>query len=140
MIHKKISNIDFALVDAPCSGTGTIRKSLKVLDMWSPGLVKKMASIQKKILASVFQTLKPSGIMVYSTCTMEPEENEGVVSWFLDNFDARLEEIKLDIKMSEPIKSFNGIEYNKEVRKTLRIWPMDNNTEGFFVAKIRKNG
>ncbi|MCD6590201.1 RsmB/NOP family class I SAM-dependent RNA methyltransferase [Candidatus Woesearchaeota archaeon] len=140
LIHKKISNIDFALVDAPCSGTGTIRKSLKVLDMWSPGLVKKMASIQKKILASVFQTLKPSGIMVYSTCTMEPEENEGVVSWFLDNFDARLEEIKLEIKMSEPIKSFNGIEYNKEVRKTLRIWPMDNNTEGFFVAKIRKNG
>ncbi len=137
-IDKNISEIDYALVDAPCSGTGTIRKSLKVLDMWSPQLVKKMSMIQKRIISSVLKTLKPGGVMVYSTCTMEAEEDEGVISWLIENFDVKILPIEINIKRSPSITYFNGEEYNKEVKKTLRIWPMDNNTEGFFVAKIMK--
>jgi len=130
---------DKVLVDAPCSGTGTIRRSLKTLAMWSPHMVKKMASQQKQMIASGFEALKPGGVMVYSTCTLEPEEDEGVVSWLLENYkNASLEEIKLDIKRSNAITEFEGEKYNPEVAKCLRIWPQDNDSEGFFVAKIRK--
>ncbi|MBN2052646.1 NOL1/NOP2/sun family putative RNA methylase [Candidatus Woesearchaeota archaeon] len=130
---------DKVLVDAPCSGTGTIRRSLRTLQMWSPHMVKKMASQQKQMIASGFESLKPGGAMVYSTCTMEPEEDEGVIHWLLENYkNAKLEEIKLDIKRSPAITEFEGEKYNPEVSKCLRIWPQDNDSEGFFVAKIRK--
>ena len=130
---------DKVLVDAPCSGTGTIRRSLKTLNMWGVHMVKKMASQQKQLLASGFEALKPGGTIVYSTCTMEPEEDEGVVSWLLSSYpDAKLEEINLDIKRSPAILEFEGEKYNPEVKKCLRIWPQDNDSEGFFVAKISK--
>jgi len=70
---------------------------------------------------------------------LEPEENEAMISYLLDNFeDAKLEKINVDIKSSSPVSEFEGKEYNKEVKKCLRIWPQDNDTDGFFVAKIRK--
>ncbi len=130
---------DRVLVDAPCSGTGTIRKSYRALQDWSPGLVKRMAVIQKQLVGVGFEKLKQGGTMVYSTCTCEPEENEGVVSWLLNQYpNARLEKIALDIKRSEPFLVWNGETYNPDVKKCLRIWPQDNDSEGFFVAKIRK--
>jgi NOL1/NOP2/sun family putative RNA methylase len=130
---------DKVLVDAPCSGTGTIRRSLKILAMWGPSMVKKMASQQKQMIASGFEALNPGGTLVYSTCTMEPEEDEGVVSWLLEHYpDARIEEINLDIKRSPAITEFSGEKYNSEVSKCLRIWPQDNDSEGFFVARINK--
>ena len=130
---------DKVLVDAPCSGTGTIRKSMKVLEMWSAKLVARMSHEQKKLAQAGFDALKPGGTMVYSTCTQEPEENEGVVSWLMEkNPQAETLDIELDIKRSEAITSFNGVDYHAGVKKTLRIYPYDNDTEGFFVAKIRK--
>jgi 16S rRNA C967 or C1407 C5-methylase (RsmB/RsmF family) len=70
---------------------------------------------------------------------MEPEEDEGVVSWLIEHYpDARVDKINLDIKRSPAITEFGGEKYNPEVAKCLRIWPQDNDTEGFFVAKIRK--
>ena len=131
---------DKILVDAPCSGTGTIRKSLKTLQIWNPNMTKKLASEQKKLLETAFNILKPNGIIVYSTCSVEPIENENVVSWLLDKYEnASLEEINLNIKRTKAITEFDNIKYNDEVKKTLRIWPQDNDTEGFFVAKIRKH-
>ncbi|PIN87224.1 tRNA methyltransferase [Candidatus Woesearchaeota archaeon CG10_big_fil_rev_8_21_14_0_10_44_13] len=130
---------DRILVDAPCSGTGTIRKSLKTLEMWNPNLGKKLASQQRKLLQHAFTLLKEGGTLVYSTCTMEPDEDEGVIDWFLkQNKDAKLEEIKLDIKRSDAVLEFDGEKYNPEIKKCLRLWPQDNDTEGFFVTKIRK--
>lgn len=130
---------DKVLVDAPCSATGTIRRSFKALSMWSPGFVRKMASIQKQLIEAGFLGLKKGGTMVYSTCTMEPEEDEGMVSYLLNKYpDAKLEEIKLDIKRSKPVLEFDGVKFNSEVKKCLRIYPQDNDTEGFFVARIKK--
>ncbi len=130
---------DRILVDAPCSGTGTIRKSYRALQDWSPGLVRRMAAIQKQLIATAFEKLKKGGTMVYSTCTLEPEENEAVISFLLEKYaDAKLEPIELNIRRSEPIREFNGTKYNPEVKKCLRIWPQDNDSEGFFVARILK--
>jgi tRNA (cytosine49-C5)-methyltransferase len=140
-LKEKSIMFDKVLVDAPCSGTGTIRKSFLNLKMWSPNLVKKLASQQKQLLQAGFDVLKPGGTIVYSTCTMEPEENEGVVSAILENNeDAEMLDIHLPIKRSSPISQFGEIEYSKEVNKCLRIWPQDNDTEGFFIAKISKKG
>ena len=77
--------------------------------------------------------------MVNSTCSTEPEENEGTLTHLLETFpDAMLSEIELDIKRGEPILEFEGRKYSPEVKKALRLWPQDNDTEGFFVAKVLK--
>jgi 16S rRNA C967 or C1407 C5-methylase (RsmB/RsmF family) len=132
---------DKILVDAPCSGTGTIRKSLKTLQMWNPHLVKKLSKVQYNLASNAFKVLKPGGTMVYSTCTLEPEENEAVVTRLLRTFDdAELLDIELDIKRSPAVVQFDGLEIDAECAKCLRIYPQDNDSEGFFVAKIRKRG
>ncbi len=131
---------DRILVDAPCSGTGTIRRSFKMLEMYSEGFVRRLVAIQKALILNAFTLLKSGGTMVYSTCSQEPSENEGVVSYLLEKqSSAKLLDIELDIKRSEPIMEFDGETFNPEVKKCLRIYPQDNNSEGFFVAKIRKN-
>ena len=138
----KKANIQFdkILVDAPCSGTGTIRKSLKTLRIWNPDMVRRLSATQKQLLDVAFSVLKKEGTVVYSTCSLEPEEDEGVIDFLLKKYDnAQLEQVELNgLKRSEPILEFEGNSYDKEIKKCLRIWPQDNDTEGFFVAKIRK--
>lgn len=130
---------DKILVDAPCSGTGTIRKSLKTLDIWNENMTRKLSRDQKKLLETAFVKVKSGGTIVYSTCSVEPEENEGVISWLLEKYpDAYTEEIKLNIKSSSPITEYNNQKYHEGVKNVLRLWPQDNDTEGFFVAKLRK--
>ena len=134
---------DRVLVDAPCSATGTIMKSLKTINMWNPKMVKHLCGIQKRLLETGFNNLKKGGTLVYSTCTLEPEEDEGVVSWFLEKHaDAQLMEVReIDLpglKRGVAVLEFDGTKYNPEVKKCVRIWPQDNHTEGFFVAKFKK--
>ncbi|MFH1440175.1 MAG: tRNA methyltransferase [Candidatus Woesearchaeota archaeon] len=155
-----IEKFDRILVDAPCSGTGTIRKSLKTLKIWNPNMVRRLCGQQRQLLETGFKLLKKGGTLVYSTCTLEPEEDEGVISWLLDKYDgtasdeknkndkdkdfikygkAVTEDIKLHgLNRSEPILEFEKERYNDGVSRCLRIWPQDNDTEGFFVCKIRK--
>jgi|TARA_Y100000310_G_scaffold124950_2_gene123788 NOL1/NOP2/sun family putative RNA methylase len=139
----KKSGIEFdrVLVDAPCSGTGTIRKSLKTIGIWNPDMIKRLSIIQKQLIETGFEILKKNGTLVYSTCSLEPEENEAVVDFLINKYEnAELEDIKLEhIKKSDPILEFEGKKYSDELKKCLRIWPQDNDTEGFFVAKIRKS-
>jgi len=136
------SNIEFdkILVDAPCSGTGTIRKSLKTLRIWNPNMVKRLSITQKQLIDTAFNILKQDGTLVYSTCSLEPEENEAIIDFLLNKFEnAKLEEIKLmSINKGNIILNFEKQKYNEEIKKCLRIWPQDNDTEGFFVAKIKK--
>lgn len=135
---------DKILVDAPCSGMGIIRKSPKVINQWSPQLIHRMAKTQHQLLENAFALLKPGGELVYSTCTPEPEEDEGVITSFLENHsDATLLPIALDMNRTEPIKHFSpsnnvGLDFHPMVSHCLRIWPQDNNSEGFFVAHIKK--
>ena len=130
---------DKILLDAPCSGTGTIRKSPKTILMWNPDMIGRIVKVQKRLIMAAWKILKPGGTLVYSTCSSEPEENEGVVSYLLNNVkDAKMLEIDLPIKRSQPVMEFEGEKYNIEVHNCLRLWPQDNDTEGFFVAGIRK--
>lgn len=130
---------DRILVDAPCSGTGAIRKSRETAKLWNPVMVRRLAAMQKQLLDTAYPMLKPGGVLVYSTCSLEPEENEGVVSYILNKYaDMKMQNILLDIRRSEPVKEFEGNRYHPDTRRCLRIWPQDNDTQGFFVAKMRK--
>ncbi len=131
---------DKILVDAPCSGVGTIRRSLRTIQQWNPNVVKVLSGQQKQLVKTAFSNLKAGGVMVYSTCTLEPEEDEGVVSWLLQHEPtASIEKIELNIKRSSCVTGFDGVTYHPDVKHCLRMWPMDNDSEGFFVARIMKN-
>src|SRR3989338_1271837 len=130
---------DKILVDAPCSGTGTIRKSLKTIGIWNPGAIKRLAGQQRQLLETAFNILKPGGTMTYSTCSLEPDEDEAVINYLLGKYEnAKIEDIDLNINRSKPVQDFEGEQYSQQVKKCLRIWPQDNDTDGFFVAKIVK--
>jgi NOL1/NOP2/sun family putative RNA methylase len=130
---------DRILVDAPCSGTGTMRMQ-EDIDRWNPAVAARMSFEQKSLLHSAYCVLKKGGILVYSTCSLEPEENEAVIDWLLKRHKkTKLEEIKISgIKRSKPILEHRGKKFNEKISRCLRIWPHDNNTSGFFVAKIKK--
>jgi NOL1/NOP2/sun family putative RNA methylase len=127
------------LLDAPCSGIGTIRKSYKTIKMWNPQTIKKMSVLQKKLISNAFEILEENGTLVYSTCTLEPHEDEAVIDYLLKKYDnAKIEKFSLDLKRGSIIEEFENEKYSSEVKKCLKLWPQDNDTEGFFVAKISK--
>lgn len=130
---------DRILVDAPCSGTGTMRLQEDVAK-WNPGIARRMSFEQKSLLESAFKILKKSGVIVYSTCSLEPEENEEVIDWLLRKHKkAELEEINVaGLKKSNPILDHREKRFDKRISRCLRIWPQDNDSSGFFVARIVK--
>jgi NOL1/NOP2/sun family putative RNA methylase len=132
------NSFDSVLVDAPRSNGGMIRKNFKYLKFWRKKEIEQLSKLQKSLIISGYRALKPGGVLVYSTCTMDPLENEEVVNHLLMNTDAEMEDINLPLKRREPFQKFGEREYTSEVRKCLRIHPQDNDTEGFFVARIRK--
>ncbi len=134
----KDMKFDKILLDAPCSGSGAIRKSLKTIKMWNPNMLINLSGTQKRLILNAYDSLKDNGVLVYSTCSVDPEENEAVINFLLKNRDAKLEKINLNIKKTEVILDYGKGHFNDEIKKCLRIWPQDNDTEGFFVAKIRK--
>ena len=141
MYGQAIKGITFdkILLDAPCSGIGTIRKSPKTLDIYNPGMSRKLAGVQKRMISAAWNLLNKNGTLVYSTCTLEPEENEAVISYALENLKGiKIEKISLPLKRSAPVLNFEGQTYHEDVKHALRIWPQDNNSEGFFVTKLTK--
>lgn len=139
MKAMKDVRFDRILLDAPCSGTGTIRKSLRTLRTWSMDATGKVCVVQRQLLERAWAMLKPGGTLVYSTCSQEPEEDEVMVSRFLGKHnDADVASIDLDIKRGPAVTRWEDEDLDPRVAKTLRLWPQDNDTEGFFVAKIVK--
>ncbi|MFQ5532124.1 MAG: NOL1/NOP2/sun family putative RNA methylase, partial [Candidatus Nanoarchaeia archaeon] len=138
-LKQQAIQFDKILVDAPCSGEGTLRSSPKTYIMWNPKAIKAVCKIQKSLLANAIKILKPNREIIYSTCTHAPEENEGVIDFILKNFNnIKIEKIKLPIKTREGISSFDNESYHQSVKLAHRIYPHDANTEGFFIVKIRE--
>jgi len=129
---------DKILVDAPCSGEGTLRSSPETFAMWNEKMTGKFARIQKHLAANAMGCLKVGGELLYSTCTHAPEENEEIIQHLLNNFDISIEQINLPLKTREGITEWQGKKYSEEIKKCVRIYPQDNDTEGFFLCKIKK--
>ncbi len=135
---RMAEKFDAVLVDAPCSNMGMIRKNYKNIRLWKLRECYGLSKLQKGLLMAAYKAVKPGGIVVYSTCTLEPAENEEVVDYLLKNTDAEIEDIDVPVNRTKPFTEFDGKKYVEEVRKCLRIHPQDNDTEAFFVAKFRK--
>ncbi len=128
------SYYDVVAVDAPCSGEGMFRKMEVAREEWSEANVLLCVDRQRDILQSVWQTLKPGGTLIYSTCTFNRSENEGVLEWFEQWCDGEVveyDEVECD-------KAW-GVECGRVGSfQTFRFMPSKTRGEGFFVAVARK--
>ncbi len=129
---------DKILLDAPCSGEGNIRKDPKTLKVWNIETIKRLGRMQKKMIASAIPLLKKDGILVYSTCTHSPEECESVVSFSVKNFGLKIEKAELPVKHRDGIKEWQDEKFVEGIENCARVYPQDNDSEGFFLAKLRK--
>ncbi len=134
---KENLKFDKILLDAPCSGEGTLRSSPKTFNMWNLKVIEKLSRQQKKFFAFALKCLKVEGEIVYSTCTHAPEENEEIVNFALQNFPVKIEPLFLPIKCRPGLTSWKNEKFQEETKKSCRIYPQDNDSEGFFVSKFK---
>jgi NOL1/NOP2/sun family putative RNA methylase len=138
ILRKTKMRFDKILVDAPCSGEGTLRKSPRTLEIWNKKVIQNLAGVQKKLATEAFKILKIGGEMVYSTCTLSPEEDEEVIEFLKERFDLEIEAIKLPVKTRPGVRCWEEKCYTEGIDKAQRLYPQDNNTDGFFLCKIKK--
>lgn len=132
---------DRVLLDAPCSGEGLFSAADPATwRRWSPSQVRKLASLQRRLFASAFAALRPGGTLVYSTCTLAPEEDELVVDWALTEYAGRLRTTASPLVPPEalpPLTSFEGRNLDHGVSRAFRLLP-SRLFEGFFVCRFEK--
>lgn len=123
---------DIILVDAPCSGEGMFRNRTAV-EEWSVENAVLCAARQKRIITDIWSSLKESGILIYSTCTFNPDENEENIRWLIEKNEAEC--IRLDVS------AFEGItEIDHHGIYGYGFFPNKVMGEGFFISAIRKTG
>jgi len=132
--------VDRTLVDAPCSCEGTCRKNPDALAEWSLDHVRSLAPVQTDILRRAVQATRPGGVVVYATCTFAPEENEAVLDAVLDEEPCRIERWDPPLETSPGITEWAGETFDPAVERARRIYPHQNDTGGFFCAKLRVGG
>jgi 16S rRNA C967 or C1407 C5-methylase (RsmB/RsmF family)/NOL1/NOP2/fmu family ribosome biogenesis protein len=122
---------DLIVIDAPCSGEGLIRKDPEALNEWSDNNLKLCAGRQQRIIADVWPALKEGGILIYSTCTFNPEENMQNLHWLFENYKAT--SLPLDLANDWSIENLH-----KKNTHAYQCWPHKVKGEGFFMSVIRK--
>jgi 16S rRNA (cytosine1407-C5)-methyltransferase len=142
MLARKLAGQQFdkILLDAPCSGEGLMNLDNDAdFASWSIAHIKRLEKLQKRILLQSWQLLKPGGTLVYSTCTMAPEENEAVIDYLLrKREDAQTQPFEVKMPNRVPaVSAWNGKSFNPETNKVMRLVPSDY-IEAFFVAKLKK--
>jgi len=125
------NTFDAILLDAPCSGEGTIRKDKLAMKNWNQQAIDEISTMQSGLIESAFHALKENGILIYSTCTLSLEENQQVCHSLKQNFSDSAEFISLNDLFTDAEKTVTEEGF-------LHIWPQVYDTEGFFVAAIRK--
>lgn len=130
---------DRVLVDAPCSSLGVASKDWSVLRRYKLKLSERLQRLQLALLESGYRCLREGGVLVYSTCTIHPLENEAVVSLFLERHpEAKIEPVRPEgLRSRRPLEEFGPLRFNPEVEKCFKCYPYDSDGEGFFVARIR---
>lgn len=132
---------DKILVDAPCSGEGMFRKDPSIQKAWEKQGPNFYHKLQKEILEPAVKMLRPGGKMVYSTCTFSKEENEGTLSWLLEQFpEMHILPVERDLPEGFDYGRPDWGNGNKELANCLRIWPHKLEGEGHFVALLEKTG
>ncbi|MEH2261766.1 16S rRNA (cytosine(967)-C(5))-methyltransferase [Nostoc sp.] len=121
---------DRVLLDAPCSGLGTMHRHADARWRQTPESVRELSVLQKELLTHTSTFVKPGGVLVYATCTLHPAENEEVISAFLAE------------SPDWQIESPGGFELPEFVRSTpqgwFKVWPHQQDMDGFFIVRLRK--
>ena len=132
------SHFDKILVDAPCSGLGIIQKKNEVNKWWSLERVKNLSELQHKLLVSAIKMLKVNGELVYSTCTLTPEENELIINKILSKYPVDIEEVNLPLKHHKGLTTYKDEKLDTRLSKAIRIFPWETDSDGFFLIKLKK--
>lgn len=122
---------DAILLDAPCSGEGVVRKDPDALKNWSVESNLDIAATQRELIESAFHALRPGGTLVYSTCTLNRDENEAVCLWLKETWPEAVEFLPLDDLFPEATRALTPEGF-------LHVFPQIYDCEGFFVARLRK--
>ncbi len=130
---------DRILLDPGCSGLGTLHKNPEVVSWWSPDQCRRLAASQRNLMMSAIKALRPGGVLTYSTCTLTVEENEAIVDFALNEFPVEVEPIAVEGVPARPgLTRFKEMRFHPHLQKTIRIYPIDSLTEGFYIARLRK--
>ncbi|WLI76042.1 16S rRNA (cytosine(1407)-C(5))-methyltransferase RsmF [Kosakonia sp. H02] len=122
---------DAILLDAPCSGEGVVRKDADALKNWSVASNQDIAATQRELIDSAFHALRPGGVLVYSTCTLNRDENEAICHWLQQQYPHAVEFLPLG-------ELFDGADRALTAEGFLHVFPQIYDCEGFFVARLRK--
>lgn len=122
---------DAILLDAPCSGEGVVRKDPDALKNWSLASNQDIADTQRELIDSAFHALRPGGTLVYSTCTLNRDENESVVNWLLERYPDAVHVLPLGDLFPTADQALTAEGY-------LHVFPQIYDCEGFFVARLQK--
>ena len=133
-------HFDKILVDAPCSGLGIVQKKSEVSNWWSKERAEKLGDLQLRLLIAAIKMLKEGGEVVYSTCTLTPEENEFIINKVLQKYPVEILDIDLPVSSTEGITFYNGGRLNPAITKARRILPWEADSDGFFIVKLKKTG
>lgn len=140
---KVIGGFDKVLLDAPCSGTGVVSKDQQVKTSRTEKDFLQLPHLQKQLLLAAIDSVdhtKPDAAIVYSTCSVMPEENEAVVDYALKK-RPNVELVDTGLPIGRPgFTSYRGKVWNQKVSLTRRYYPHTYNVDGFYVAKFRKTG
>lgn len=120
---------DLILVDAPCSGEGMFRKDPQAISEWSENNLQLCSERQKRIIADIWDTLKPDGYFIYSTCTYNREENEGIMEWINNTYQIEPVAIKHE---------YTGITPADSTIPGYHFYPHQTTGEGLFVSVLQK--
>lgn len=131
LAQQFVNRVDKVLLDVPCSGTGTFRRKVDARWKKSEGQIKQLADLQLRLLEVSAPVVRKGGVIVYATCSLEPEEDEQVVKAFLENHP--------EFVLDDP-KPFMPSEIPRAVTEEgfLRLFPHKHNTDGVFAARLRK--
>ena len=126
---------DVVAVDAPCSGEGMFRKMDEARSEWTSSSPEVCAQRQREILAEAWRVLRPGGTLIYSTCTFNPTEDEGIVEWLMEEYGDELEPVDR-VSMNE---KWGVVRSDIGVFQCFHFYPHKARGEGFFAAIARKS-
>ena len=133
--HRFGYRVDFVLLDAPCSGEGIIHKDESRKRSRGKEDIEFCSLLQRELLESAIKSVKSRGVVVYSTCSLTPEENEFVIQWAIENLPVDVEEINLPGRRG--LRKAGAFKFDERMKHTKRYYPHTDRCSGFFVAKLR---
>ncbi len=134
----KRMNFRRGILDPPCSAEGTYRFSSRIPPAGDARVFERLGALQGALLNRALDLLEPQGSLVYCTCTYAPEENEAVVNDAVARGAAEIVPVQISLPHSPGLTSWNGGTFHPDLKNTVRIYPHQVDSRGFFIARLRR--